>query len=66
MKNFICKTQDTEKMNTYCITAKAIRHGIGWTSTRDYITARNEAKAKEVFLLQNPDKKIETCLKISK
>lgn len=53
-------------MNTYCITSKAVRHGIGWTSTRSYITERNEAKAKEVFLLQNPDKKVETCLKISK
>lgn len=38
-------------MNTYCITAKVVRYGIGWTSIRDYITAINEAKAKEVFLL---------------
>lgn len=44
-------------MNTYCITAKAVRHGIGWTSTRAYITARTDAKAKEIFLLQNPGKR---------
>lgn len=53
-------------MNTYCITAKAVRHGIGWTSTRAYIIARNEANAIDLFLLQNPGKKVETCLKISK
>ena len=35
-------------MNTYFITAKAVRHGIGWTSTSAYITARNDAKAKEI------------------